>query len=163
MLVRKFWIVFNQLRGHREVERDALLHLGLQRLQLVACRRVQVVDPNVVGDDRVVVLTAHGTERVLETLLLSEFAILSTTITATPATGATAPARVVLAAIIAAAAEGRPVASLAAVIPVPAERTTLASVTVAPVGRTVATLAPVITVAAVRRPVATLAPSRSPR
>ncbi|KIP52911.1 hypothetical protein SD72_06990, partial [Leucobacter komagatae] len=76
------------------MERNAFLDLGLQRLQLIACRRVQVAWLDVLGNDRVIVLRADRAQRVLEALLLSELALLAATIASSATTGSATSAGV---------------------------------------------------------------------
>ncbi|MCW2286906.1 hypothetical protein [Leucobacter luti] len=73
------------------MSRHALLDLGLQRLQLIASRGVQIARINLVRDDRVVVLSTDGTQFVLQALSFRKFTVASAAVTP-PATTGTATA-----------------------------------------------------------------------
>ena len=113
VLVCKLGIVVDEEGDHRQVSRHALLDLGLQRLQLIARRGVQIPRINLVRDDRVVVLSTDGAQFVLQALRFREFTVASAAV-APPAAAGTATA--VALATITVAALATVAASIAAVI-----------------------------------------------
>ncbi|MBL3678821.1 hypothetical protein D3230_05865 [Leucobacter chromiireducens subsp. solipictus] len=90
VLVRQLGVVIDEERDHSEVPGDALLDVCLQRLQLVAGRRVQIARFDLVRKHRVLVLGTNGTQLVLEPLCLGELTVAAAPVAAPAATGAAA-------------------------------------------------------------------------
>ena len=86
VLVGELRVVVDEVCNHGEVERNPLLQVGLKCLELVASGRVEISGTNAVRNLGVVVLRAHGTKLMLQTLRFGELAVLPASVAAATAT-----------------------------------------------------------------------------